>query len=64
MSSKYTQQEILDITKTFIQGNSDADFIQKKMYEGFSTLAHQGYLFLVKKRTPTMGLLTLQHWKN
>ena len=36
MSSKYTQQEILDIAKTFIQGNSDADFIQKKMYEGFS----------------------------
>ena len=35
MSSKYTQQEILDITQTFIQGNSDADFIQKKMYEGF-----------------------------
>ena len=36
MSSKYTQQEILDITQTFIQGNLDADFIQKKMYEGFS----------------------------
>ena len=36
MSSKYTKQEILDVTQTFIQGNLDADFIQKKMYEGFS----------------------------
>ena len=49
MSSKYTQQEILDITKTFIQGNSDADFIQKKMYEGFE-YPRPSRLFIFNKR--------------
>ena len=49
MSSKYTQQEILDITQTFIQGNSDADFIQKKMYEGFE-YPRPSRLFIFNKR--------------
>lgn len=49
MSSKYTQQEILDITKTFIQGNSDADFIQKKMYEGFE-YPRPSRLFIFSKK--------------
>lgn len=33
MVQKYTKDEIMDITKTFIQGNDDARFIQSKMYE-------------------------------
>lgn len=34
MTTKYSQDHILDITKTFIQNNSDADFIRSKMFEG------------------------------
>lgn len=60
MNTKYTKEEILDVTQTFIQDCPDAKFIQEKMYEPFSYHLPEKIYLQNKKEDSNHGIVDAQ----